>query len=249
MIVLYLEKEERLLIDPVSYQGTVLIVDDDSEIRDVLKVLLSSENFQVIEASSGEMALELMSPQIDLVILDVMMPGMSGYDLCRTIRSKHNAPILFLTAKTGNSDLVMGYASGGDDYLSKPFSYPELVARVKGLLRRYTVYQGRSMARQKSEYLEHGSIRLDCTRNQVWKHHEPIDMTDTEYRILKLLMTYPGQFFSPQNIYETVWDEPYLPSSNNTVMVFIRKIREKIEDDPRHPVFLTTVWGKGYQVV
>lgn len=236
------------MIHSTVSQGHILVVDDDSEIREILKILLTSENFDVAETDSPQAALKLMSPQIDLVILDVMMPEMSGYDLCRAIREISNVPILFLTAKTSNSDLLMGYASGGDDYLSKPFSYPELVARVKGLLRRYTVYHGKHTSKPKEEYLDYNGIRLDCVRNQVWKNGAAIDFTDKEYQILKLLMSYQGQLFSAQNIYETIWEEPFLPTSSNTIMVFIRKIREKIEDDPKHPKFLVTVWGKGYKI-
>ena len=236
------------MIHSTVNQGHILVVDDDSEIREILKILLTSENFDVVETDSPQAALKLMSPQIDLVILDVMMPEMSGYDLCRAIREISNVPILFLTAKTSNSDLLMGYASGGDDYLSKPFSYPELVARVKGLLRRYTVYHGKHTSKPKEEYLEYNGIRLDCVRNQVWKNDVATDFTDKEYQILKLLMSYQGQLFSAQNIYETIWEEPFLPASSNTIMVFIRKIREKIEDDPKHPKFLVTIWGKGYKI-
>lgn len=237
------------MIHSTVRQGKILVIDDNEEIRDILRILLTGENFEVIEADSPKAALNLLSPQIDLIILDVMMPEMSGYDLCRTIRETSNVPILFLTAKTSNSDLIMGYASGGDDYLAKPFAYSELVARVKGLLRRYMVYQGKNIPTSKEEYLEHREIRLDCVRNQVWKKGVLIDLTDTEYKILKFLMAYQGQFFSAKNIYETIWEEPYLPTSSNTVMVFIRKLREKIEDDPKHPTFLVTVWGKGYQIV
>ncbi len=227
----------------------ILIVDDDKEIREVIRVLLSSEGYKVIEANSGSDALEIFTPQIDLVILDVMMPGMSGYQVCQAIRETANVPILFLTAKTQSSDLVMGYSSGGDDYLAKPFSYPELVARVKGLLRRYKVYQGKNLPDRKSEFIEWRGIRLDCSENMVWKNGEELNLTDTEYRILRLLMAYPGQIFSTPNIYESVWEEPYLPASGNTVMVFIRKLRDKIEDNPKRPVHLVTVWGKGYRIV
>lgn len=230
-------------------QGRILIVDDNQEIRDILRILLSSENFEVIEADSPQTALNLLSPKIDLIILDVMLSEISGYELCKTIRTISNVPILFLTAKTSNSDLLMGYASGGDDYLAKPFSYSELLARVKGLMRRYTIYQGKHIPTPKEEYLQYNGVRLDCVRNQVWKNDTLIDLTDTEYKILKLLMSYQGQLFSVRNIYETIWDEPYLPSSSNTVMVFIRKLREKIEDDPKHPTLLITVWGKGYKIV
>ncbi len=226
-----------------------MVIDDDNEIRDILRILLSSENFKVTEAATPSAALSLMSPDIDLVILDVTMPEMSGYDLCQQIREVSNVPILFLTAKSRNADLMMGYAAGGDDYLAKPFAYPELIARVKGLLRRYIMYQGRHTPKPKGEYLTYGDLRIDCVHNHVWKKSIELALTDTEYRILKLLMGYPNQFFTIQNIYETIWEEAYLSSYSNTVMVFIRKIRKKIEDDPKNPAILVTVWGKGYKIV
>lgn len=237
------------MLKSIFIKERILIVDDDKEIREVIRVLLSSEGYEVIEANSGSDALEVFTPQIDLIILDVMMPGMSGYQVCQAIRETANVPILFLTAKTQSSDLVMGYSSGGDDYLAKPFSYPELVARVKGLLRRYKVYQGKNLPDRKSEFIEWCGIRLDCSENMVWKDGEELNLTDTEYRILRLLMAYPGQIFSTPNIYESVWEEPYLPASGNTVMVFIRKLRDKIEDNPKRPIHLVTVWGKGYRIV
>ncbi len=237
------------MLSSITSQGHIMIVDDDNEIRDILRMLLTSENFKVTEAAAPSDALSLMSHDIDLVILDVMMPQMSGYELCTKIREISNVPILFMTAKSGNSDLMMGYAAGGDDYIIKPFAYSELIARVKGLLRRYIVYQGRHTTKPKEDYITHGELRIDCVHNYVWKNSRPIELTDTEYRILKLLMTYPGQLFTAPSIYETVWEEDFLPNSTNTVMVFIRKIREKIEDDPKRPSILVTVWGRGYKIV
>lgn len=226
----------------------IMVVDDDQEIREVISVLLSNEDFDVIEAGSGEEALKQLTASVDLIILDVMMPGVSGYQVSRMIRESSNVPILFLTARSQSSDLVMGYSSGGDDYLAKPFSYPELIARVKGLLRRYKVYQGKKVPERKSEYIEWGGLRVDCCRNVAWKSGKELDLTSTEYRILRLLLTHPGQIFSAQNIYESVWEEHFLSSDSNSVMVFIRRLRDKIEDDPRHPAHLVTVWGKGYRI-
>ena len=236
------------MLKPTLAKTRILVVDDDKEVREVVRVLLSSEDYEVVEADSGAEALKAFTHQVDLVILDVMMPGISGYQVCQAIRKVANVPILFLTAKTQSSDLVMGYSSGGDDYLAKPFSYPELLARVKGLLRRYKVYQGKNLSDRKSEFIEWRGIRLDCSGNMVWKDGNEINLTDTEYRILRLLISYPGQIFSIPNIYESIWDEPYLSASSNSVMVFIRKLRNKIEDDPKHPTYLVTVWGKGYRI-
>ena len=227
----------------------ILVVDDDGEIREVLRVLLTSEGFEVAQAGSGEEALDYLERTgggADLVILDVMMEGLSGYHVCLRLRERWNVPVLFLTAKSQESDLTMGYSSGGDDYLSKPFSYPELLARVKGLMRRYQVYKGKPEAA--AQEVEWCGLRVNLRGNLVWRRDEEIDLTETEYRILRLLMENRGVIFSLQNLYESVWNEPYFASSGNTVMVHIRRLREKIEDDPRHPEYIRTVWGKGYRV-
>lgn len=225
----------------------ILIVDDDREIRDVLRILLTGEHFEVAEASGGQEALQYLEEHpVDLVILDVMMDDVSGYHVCLRLRETWNVPVLFLTAKSKESDLTMGYSSGGDDYLTKPFSYPELLARVKGLLRRYQVYRGKPEAVQ--EEAEWCGLRVSLTSNMVWRNDREIDLTDTEWRILRLLVQNHGKIFSIENLYESVWQETYFPSSANTVMVHIRRLREKLEPDPRHPEYIKTVWGKGYRI-
>lgn len=227
----------------------ILIVDDDAEIREVLRVLLTSENFEVDQAAGGDEALAYLEEHdgdVDLVILDVMMEGLGGYHVCLRLREKWNVPVLFLTAKSRESDLTMGYSSGGDDYLVKPFSYPELLARVKGLLRRYQVYRGKPEAAR--EELEWHGLRVRQDSNMVWRGERELDLTDTEWRILRLLLQNRGKIFSMANIYESVWEEPYFTSSSNTIMVHIRRLREKIEDEPCRPAFIKTVWGKGYRL-
>lgn len=228
-------------------QTSILVVDDEEEIRHVLRVLLESEGFLVTESASGEEALAKFVPDTDLVILDVMMPGISGYQVCLRLRERWNVPILFLTAKTQDSDLTMGYSSGGDDYLAKPFSYPELMARVKGLLRRYHVYKGKAED-EAEEYAEWRGLRLCRTRNEVWRAGRQLNLTEKEYRLLRLLLLHHGKIFSAQNLYESVWEEPYFAPSSNTVMVHIRKLREKVEEDPQNPELIKTVWGKGYRI-
>ena len=218
---------------------TILIVEDDPDIRDGVRILLSGEGYHILEAENGLRALELFNPEVDLVILDIMMPGMSGLRVCEELRKSSTVPILFLTAKSQESDKLLGLTAGGDDYLAKPFSFTELSARVKALLRRYCVYQGKGQTP--------AGVRLALDCNRVWVDEREVDLTETEYKILRLLMQNPQRIYSIQVIYETVWNEPYYYVSNGTVMVHIRNLRMKVEDDPQKPARICTVWGKGYR--
>ena len=189
-----------------------------------------------------------MSPNIHLVILDIMMPGISGIQVCETIRQFSYVPILFLTAKSRESDKLLGFMAGGDDYLIKPFSYSELYARVKALLRRHHIYDKEfSSPLSKEEWLEASGIRINQRKNEVFLNNNEIILTEIEYEILLLLMKYPGKIFSVENIYESVWEEPFYSNSANTIMVHIRKLRTKIERDPQNPKLIQTVWRKGYR--
>lgn len=230
----------------------ILTVDDNEEIRNIIKILLESEGYDVIEASDGETALDLIDNTIDLVILDIMMPGKSGLDVCKIIREKYQMPILFLTAKGTDSDKSLGLLIGGDDYLAKPFSHAELTARVKSLLRRYYVYKGKEAAVDDS-FLIYDIFKVAKDRNEVYATSSKgedvqLDLSELEYQIFKLLISSPGRIFPAQLIYETVWNEPYFYSSNATIMVHIRNLRTKIEEDPSNPRHLLTVWGKGYKL-
>ena len=227
----------------------ILLIEDDPDIREGVRLLLESEGYVVDEAADGETGLALAGENTDLVILDVMMPGMSGLKVCQELRKVSNVPVLFLTARAQESDKLIGLTAGGDDYLVKPFSYAELIARVKALLRRYCVYQGKGQpgATYEDNMLSAQGITIALDHNQVWVRGEERDLTEIEYQILRLLMQRPQWIFSAQAIYESIWNEPYFPVSNGTVMVHIRKLRTKIEDDPQNPVFIKTVWGKGYR--
>lgn len=226
---------------------TILIVDDDREIREGIRILLAGEAYNIIEADGGAQALEKLTGAVDLVILDVVMPGLSGLRVCEEIRKTSAVPILFLTAKAQESDKLIGLTAGGDDYLTKPFSYTELVARVKALLRRYCVYRGKTddASISRDNVLSLQNIDLSLSGNQVWVCGKEVNLTETEYRILRLLMQHPQRIFSAENIYESVWNEPYY--SNGVIMVHIRKLRTKIEPDPQNPRYIKTVWGKGYR--
>lgn len=230
-------------------QEQVLIIEDDADIREGVRILLESENYHVKEAENGKKGLELLEDSTDLVILDVMMPGMSGLRTCEEIRKISNVPVLFLTAKAQESDKLIGLMAGGDDYLPKPFSYAELLGRVRALLRRYRVYMGKTAAKEEKEeeYLEAGGIRIHEVFNEVYVNGVLREMSDIEYHMLLLMMQHPGKIFSAQNLYESVWEEPYFYSCNSTIMVHIRKLRVKIEEDPKYPKYIKTVWGKGYK--
>ena len=227
----------------------ILVVEDEPSIREGIRILLGGEGYVVLEAATGEEALAQINEAVDLVILDIMLPGISGLKVCEEIRKTSTVPILFLTAKSQESDQTLGLKAGGDDYLAKPFSYAELIARVKAQLRRYCVYRGKkqAMSMDTDQILTSGRLRVALDRNEVWKDGMPLDLTEIEYKILALLIQHPQRVFSTHMIYESVWGETYTYSANSTIMVHIRKLRTKIEDDPQNPVYIKNIWGKGYR--
>lgn len=225
----------------------ILIADDSEEIIEILQILLEGEGYEVVVAKDGGEAVRLSDASIDLIILDVMMPVKTGYVACSEIRKKTMAPILFLTARTQDSDKSMGFSAGGDDYLAKPFSYSELLSRCKSLLRRYLIYQGKSGSPSENK-LELGELLVDFDDRTVTVSGCPLNLTSREFAILALMMKNRKKVFSSENIYESVWNEPYFYSANNNVMVHIRNIRKKIEKDPQNPEYVKTMWGRGYYV-
>lgn len=229
----------------------ILIADDNPEIREIIHILLEGEGFDIEEACDGQHALTLTEKKdFDLIILDIMMPGLNGYQTCIEIRKNSNAPILFLSARTKDSDKTLGFSSGGDDYLAKPFSYNELISRAKALIRRYQVYRGKNTAPKTAPDnapLVFHHLTIDEAKEEVTSGSIPLVLTDTEYAMLLLLVKHRGQIFSAQHLYESVWNEPYYYGANNTVMVHIRNLRLKIEKDPKNPALIKTVWGKGYR--
>ena len=222
----------------------ILIVDDDPDIRKVLFFLLK-DNYFVEEAADGAAAVEYIAahPETDLVVLDVMMPGMSGYEACGKIRALSNAPILFLTAKSAEADMISAYGSGGDDFLSKPFSQGEFLAKVNSLLRRYKEYRGKP-----AEALTIDGLEVDLETHSVKSSGKDVTLTDTEYAILEYLLKNRGSTVTAAELYESVWKERFLPGSGNTVMVHVLNLRRKIEETPSAPKIIRTVWGKGYQI-
>lgn len=223
----------------------ILVADDEPDIRNILRILLENNGYSVLEAGSGLAAVETVQRQqdIDLILMDIMMPQLDGVEASRRIRALTPAPILFLTAKTQERDMLEAYQAGGDDYLGKPFSKAELMMKVESLLRRYRVYKGKvtgTVLRQ--------NIVLDAESRRVLKNGEPMDLTETEFAIVQYLAENRGRVVSVESIYENVWHEKYMPTSNNTVMVHIVNLRKKLEEDPANPRLIRTVWGKGYQV-
>ena len=223
----------------------ILVVDDEADIRRIIRILLESRGYRVLEAPNGRLAVETIrkEPDVDLILLDIMMPELSGIEASREIRSISSAPILFLTARTQEQDKLEAYQSGGDDYLAKPFSHGELLMKVDSLLRRYRVYKGKVTGKQlKSD------VVLDEENRRILRGGEALELTETEYSILQFLADHRGSVVSVAQIYEGVWHEKYMPASNNTVMVHIVNLRKKLEDDPSNPTLIRTVWGKGYQI-
>ena len=222
----------------------ILVVDDEADIRRIIRILLESRGYRVLEAPNGRLAVETIrkEPDIDLILLDIMMPELSGIEASREIRSISSAPILFLTARTQEQDKLEAYSSGGDDYLAKPFSHGELLMKVDSLLRRYRIYKGKVTGKQlKSD------VVLDEENRRILRGGEALELTETEYSILHFLADHRGSVVSVAQIYEGVWHEKYMPASNNTVMVHIVNLRKKLEEDPANPKIIRTVWGKGYQ--
>ena len=227
----------------------VLVVDDDPEIRDVVHIFLRNEGFTIFEAEDGLQALQILNRGgIDLIILDVMMPNLDGIKACFKIRETSNIPIIMLSAKGEDIDKITGLTTGADDYVSKPFNPLELIARVKAQLRRQKLAEesyGKSTS--DSGIIEINDLIIDKRRHVVTVSRKEVSLTPLEFSILELLASHRGQVFNVEKIYQSVWKEDkYL--SDNTIMVHIRNIREKIEDNPREPRYIKTVWGVGYKV-
>ena len=224
---------------------TILIAEDDMDIVELLSLYLSGEGYRILSAVDGQQALTLMETQkVDLAILDIMMPGMNGYDLLREIRKHWNLPVLILSAKDLDTDKILGLNLGADDYVTKPFNPVEVLARVKSQLRRYLQLGGGVV---QPTTLQAGGIALDDRTKSVTLDGEPVALTPREYEILRLLLQHPGTVFSPKRIYRTVWgEEPY--GVENAVAVHIRHLREKLEINPSDPRYIKVAWGQGYKL-
>ena len=223
----------------------VLVVDDEKEIRDAIDIYLRGEGINVIKAGDGFEALEILDKEdIHLVVLDIMMPKLDGMRTCLKIRDSRNIPIILLSAKSEDSDKILGLNIGADDYVTKPFNHLELVARVKSQLRRYDYPLNRENTQ---DLIVIKDLTIDTVNKQVSLRGENIKLTATEYKILTLLASHPGRIFSIKEIYERVWEEPFY-KSENTVTVHIRRMREKIEINSKEPEYIKVVWGLGYKI-
>lgn len=225
---------------------SILVCDDDKEIVDAIEIYLSQEGYRIFKAYDGEQALDILgSENIQLLIMDVMMPRLDGIRATLKIREYSSIPIIILSAKSEDSDKILGLNVGADDYITKPFNPLELVARVKSNLRRYTSLGG--MNGEIKAHYQVGGLVINVENKQVTVDGEPVKMTPIEYSILLLLMKNPGKIFSINEIYESIWNEEAI-GVDNTVAVHIRHIREKIEINPKEPKYLKVVWGVGYKV-
>ena len=228
----------------------ILAVDDEQDIREILQILLESKGYTVACAASGNEAVSYMEhhPETDLVIMDIMMPGLTGVEACSEIRKHSAAPILFLTAKTLEDDKAQAYGAGGDDYLGKPFSQAELLMKVESLVRRYRIYRGKPQQAETVPMKVSKRLMLCEEKGYVVRDGEVIPLTNKEVEILRFFMDNPGRVIDAKMLYEGVWRDKYLPSSTNTVMVHILNLRKKLESDYTNPTLIRTVWGKGYQL-
>ncbi|MCI9175002.1 MAG: VanR-ABDEGLN family response regulator transcription factor [Lachnospiraceae bacterium] len=228
----------------------ILVVDDEKEIADLVAFYLESETFEVVTCYSAETALQNISERkFDLAILDIMLPGTSGFELCKIIRERHNYPVIMLTAKDEEIDKIRGLMLGADDYMTKPFRPLELVARVKAQLRRYKRYNQSPAAKaQDNSLLVHGGLVMNVKTHECQLDEKPLVLTPTEFSILRILCERKGEVVSSEELFHGVWKDEYYSKSNNTITVHIRHLREKMKDSVEHPKYIKTIWGVGYKI-
>lgn len=223
----------------------ILIADDDEDILEILELYLEKDGFEVVKAINGQKALEIIEKgKMDMAIIDVMMPIIDGFKLIKKIREEYNLPVIILSAKNQDTDKILGLGLGADDYIVKPFNPLEVVARVEAKLRRF--YNLNSDNKTVQKIIKIGEIELDTFSNTLKKRDNEVMLTSVEYKIIKLLMENGGRVFTKKEIFETVWED-YFMGDDNTIMVHISNLREKIEDDSRKPIYLKTVRGLGYK--
>lgn len=228
--------------------ANILIVDDEQAIADLVEVYLLNENYKVFKFYNGRDALNCINNErIDLAVLDVMLPDINGFSICQRIREKHNFPVIMLTAKEEEIDKITGLTLGADDYITKPFRPLELVARVKAQLRRFTKYNSMEPAKEE-RLIAFSGLVLDMDKHECMLNEKKISLTPTEFSILWVLCSNRGRVVSSEELFQKVWGDKYFSNSNNTVMVHIRHLREKMHDSAEHPKYIKTVWGVGYKI-
>ena len=227
---------------------TILLVEDELGIRETVKIFLKSQNYEVIEAENGKEGLiAFQNNDIHLAIVDIMMPVMDGLTMTMKLREVSDIPVIFLTAKTEDIDKITGLNLGADDYITKPFEPMELIARVNSNLRRYEqILNLKGSTQTPSNQLIVGGLVLDQATKEVFVNGQSVRLTKKEFQILELLMSYPGKVYSAEEIYESIWEETAI--NTETIMVHVRRLREKIEANPKHPEYLKAVWGVGYKI-
>ena len=225
----------------------ILIVDDEQEIADLVALYLENENFQVFKFYSAKDALRCIDNEtLDMAILDVMLPNMNGFEICRKIREKYNYPVIMLTAKGEEVDKVTGLTLGADDYITKPFLPLELVARVKAQLRRYKRYN--TGKEESSDVLIHSGLVINVKNHECTLNEKPLSLTPTEFSILRILVEKKGNVVSSEELFHEIWGDEYFSKSNNTITVHIRHLREKMGDSFEDPKYIKTIWGCGYKI-
>ncbi len=226
----------------------ILVVDDEQSIADLIEVYLKNEGFTVYKFYNGQDALRCVeSEQLELALLDVMLPDIDGFTLCRKIREEHNFPVIMLTAKDEEIDKITGLTLGADDYITKPFRPLELIARVKAQLRRFTKYNS-AEPNQEEHLIAFSGIVLDMDTHECTLDEKKLSLTPTEFSILWVLCSNRGRVVSSEELFQEVWGDKYFTNSNNTVMVHIRHLREKMHDSAERPKYIKTVWGVGYKI-
>lgn len=223
----------------------ILVLDDEKEIADLVELSLKNDNYKIYKFTNSKEAIECINTvSLDMAILDVMLPDIDGFTICKIIREKYNFPILMLTAKVDDVSKIQGLSVGADDYITKPFNPLELQARVKSSLRRFYEYNNNF---KNNSTIEVGALSLNTSNHKVFLYDEEIDLTPIEFSILLYLCKNRGKVISSEELFENVWKEKYL-DSNNTVMVHIKRLREKLHEKPKNPKIIKTIWGIGYEI-
>lgn len=231
----------------------ILIADDEADIRALLKILLEKDGYRVLEAADGLEALKQVkdNENISLILLDIMMPNLDGFETARALRKRTDAPILFLTARSSDADKTTAYGNGGDDYIVKPFHATDLRLKIKAMLRRFEMYRsvGDVPPEENDGIIRFpGEVEWNPEEKSIYKQGERVELTEREYLLFARLASSRGENLTPATLYEDVWGETYLASSSNTVIVHIANLRRKLEKEPSSPALIRTVWGKGYRI-